>query len=178
MTTGSTKPEQCPTCGTLCNITWSGIDLVENSGDETLATKVYTPDGGAEELLASQSSELSKLREENERLWKLQMDEGVQVWVERGKKAEHSLTEKEAEIKRLKLECAHDNAENIALRESNRELVEALTYARKRVFNLLRNVKWYATGCAATSQQQDDHANQSEAIKIIDAALSKVTPQE
>lgn len=55
------EPEECPTCGTLCNVTWSGLDLVENTGDETLASKCYTPDGGLEEMVA-------ELRAENERL--------------------------------------------------------------------------------------------------------------
>lgn len=33
----------CPTCGTPCKIELGGLDLVENSGDETLATKRYVP---------------------------------------------------------------------------------------------------------------------------------------
>jgi hypothetical protein len=33
----------CPTCGTICNVQWHGLDLVENTGDETLASKSYTP---------------------------------------------------------------------------------------------------------------------------------------
>lgn len=35
--------EKCPTCGTECNIEWYGLELVENTGDETLASKSYTP---------------------------------------------------------------------------------------------------------------------------------------
>ena len=60
-------PVPCPTCGTLCNITWSGLDLVENTGDETLATKNYTPDGGLQEMY-------DEVREENQRL-REQLDE-------------------------------------------------------------------------------------------------------
>lgn len=31
----------CPECGGPCTMTWSGLELVENTGDETLATKHY-----------------------------------------------------------------------------------------------------------------------------------------
>ena len=31
----------CPECGAPCTLSWSGLDLVENTGDETLATKHY-----------------------------------------------------------------------------------------------------------------------------------------
>lgn len=41
--TDKSTGEQCPTCGTKCRIEWSGLDLVANSGDETLATKTYIP---------------------------------------------------------------------------------------------------------------------------------------
>lgn len=35
----------CPECGSPCRIEWSGLELVENTGDETLATKHYRPVG-------------------------------------------------------------------------------------------------------------------------------------
>jgi hypothetical protein len=35
--------EKCPTCGTLCEVKWHGLDLVAESGDETLASKSYKP---------------------------------------------------------------------------------------------------------------------------------------
>lgn len=38
------EPTQpCPTCGTECTTSWAGLDLVANTGDETLATKCYHP---------------------------------------------------------------------------------------------------------------------------------------
>lgn len=33
--------EQCPACGAPCTTSWIGLDLVENTGDETLAHRVY-----------------------------------------------------------------------------------------------------------------------------------------
>lgn len=33
--------EKCPTCGGDCTMSWSGLDLVSNTGDETLAQKHY-----------------------------------------------------------------------------------------------------------------------------------------
>ena len=32
---------KCPTCGAPAKMTWSGLDLVAESGDETLASKHY-----------------------------------------------------------------------------------------------------------------------------------------
>lgn len=32
---------ECPTCGAPSTMSWSGLELVENSGDETLAAKHY-----------------------------------------------------------------------------------------------------------------------------------------
>lgn len=37
------KAVPCPTCGTPCEIHWSGLEFVEASGDETLATKHHVP---------------------------------------------------------------------------------------------------------------------------------------
>jgi hypothetical protein len=34
----------CPKCGSLCKVVWEGLDLVEASGDETLAHEVYVSD--------------------------------------------------------------------------------------------------------------------------------------
>lgn len=33
---------KCPECGGPCTMEWSGLDLVANTGDETLASKYYT----------------------------------------------------------------------------------------------------------------------------------------
>lgn len=33
--------DECPTCGAASTMSWSGLELVENSGDETLASKHY-----------------------------------------------------------------------------------------------------------------------------------------
>lgn len=33
----------CPECGTPCNVTWRGLEAVSETGDETLASKVYQP---------------------------------------------------------------------------------------------------------------------------------------
>lgn len=33
--------DKCPTCGAPAKMTWSGLDLVAESGDETLASKHY-----------------------------------------------------------------------------------------------------------------------------------------
>jgi hypothetical protein len=35
--------EKCPTCGQLCTISWAGLELVVESGDERAATKFYHP---------------------------------------------------------------------------------------------------------------------------------------
>lgn len=35
------KTEKCPTCGAPAKMTWSGLDLVAETGDETLAQKHY-----------------------------------------------------------------------------------------------------------------------------------------
>lgn len=63
----------CPTCGSPCTISWSGLDMVENSGDETLATKNYHPLPSYEEIereqLEQQNRELKeKLRDVMQRL--------------------------------------------------------------------------------------------------------------
>lgn len=34
--------ENCPTCGAPCDVTWLGLDFVETTGDETLASKEHT----------------------------------------------------------------------------------------------------------------------------------------
>ena len=59
-----TAGEPCPTCGTLCQITWAGLELVENTGDETLATKCYNPLPSFEEIegLQEENRELKKGR--------------------------------------------------------------------------------------------------------------------
>jgi hypothetical protein len=51
--------QKCPTCGTDCHIEWSGLELVENTGDETLATKTYKPING----FMKQSSRIAELEE-------------------------------------------------------------------------------------------------------------------
>lgn len=33
--------QKCPECGGPCKMEWSGLDLVSNTGDETLASKHY-----------------------------------------------------------------------------------------------------------------------------------------
>lgn len=43
--------EKCPTCGTQCDVTWQGLELVENTGDETLASKSYKPEHDPEFLM-------------------------------------------------------------------------------------------------------------------------------
>jgi hypothetical protein len=54
--------ENCPNCGALCTISWSGLDLVENTGDETLATKNYhNVSNDLEKSLLNK--ELTRLRE-------------------------------------------------------------------------------------------------------------------
>ena len=35
--------EKCPCCGTQCEVKWYGLELVAESGDETLASKSYKP---------------------------------------------------------------------------------------------------------------------------------------
>lgn len=59
-------PELCPTCGTLCNVTLFGLELVGNTGDETLATKNYIPNVGLED-------DYARLKEENASLGELLM---------------------------------------------------------------------------------------------------------
>jgi hypothetical protein len=51
--------QKCPTCGTDCHIEWSGLELVENTGDETLATKTYKPING----FMKQYSRIAELEE-------------------------------------------------------------------------------------------------------------------
>ncbi len=55
--------ENCPTCGTLCSVEWKGLDLVENTGDETLASKQYTPQQPASQPQAISEGEIEKLAE-------------------------------------------------------------------------------------------------------------------
>jgi hypothetical protein len=47
--------EKCPTCGAPAKMTWSGLDLVAESGDETLASKhyEYQPNGNNTVLVPS-----------------------------------------------------------------------------------------------------------------------------
>lgn len=68
--------EKCPTCGAPANFEWSGLDLVAESGDETLASKSYKFDKSTLEaidnckILSDQvvlmDSELTRLRSLNE----------------------------------------------------------------------------------------------------------------
>lgn len=53
------------------------------------------------------------------------------------------------------------------------ELLSTTKKARGRIFNLLCNVKWYATGMAASESEQREHAEQSNGIREIDAAIAK-----
>lgn len=58
-------------------------------------------------------------------------------------------------------------------REQTRVLREALEYARKRAFNMAKNLRMYAVG--ASEQEQERYANEHGLIKAIDAVLSQVT---
>jgi hypothetical protein len=57
--------ENCPTCRTECLAQWYGLELVENTGDETLASKGYEPSSltkAAPNLLAACKAALFELR--------------------------------------------------------------------------------------------------------------------
>jgi len=43
--------DKCPTCNAPVKISWSGLDLVEQTGDENLATKHYTYQAPAETMV-------------------------------------------------------------------------------------------------------------------------------
>lgn len=62
--TAGNAQTKCPTCGTPCTTTWSGLELVDYTGDETLATKHYHP------LPAFEEMEYERLKEANEELLK------------------------------------------------------------------------------------------------------------
>ena len=100
-------PVPCPTCGTLCNITWSGLDLVENTGDETLATKNYVPDGGLQEMY-------DELREDNQRLRAQSLaigHESIEMRTENNalrnenQRLRDALTEANTELQQLAKDC-------------------------------------------------------------------------
>jgi hypothetical protein len=57
---------QCPECGTLCKIEFSGLDLVANTGDETLATKNYIPI--SLDLMVKKDALIMTLERDNEML--------------------------------------------------------------------------------------------------------------
>lgn len=82
MDTDKQTPVPCPTCGTLCNISWARLDLVANTGDETLATKCYTPDGGLYEMYQEAQKEIAELKNENIIL-KLANEGGQSGWNEK-----------------------------------------------------------------------------------------------
>lgn len=139
---GKHTPEPCPTCGTLCNIEWSGLELVENTGDETLATKNYVPDGGVEELLTSQSSELSKLREERD-----EKEVMIAAFDKITKMFEDTISKMNSDKAHMTDQIAEYEEAQRKDRESNRELfevlwrIEHLSRYDKNHDNILYNVK-------------------------------------
>lgn len=162
---------------------WGSTTVMFAANNEELLNDRFGPDRDQLEfihgLVASQSLELAALKQNHIAVQGV-IDDCNEKLAAKDKELSDLREQLEAVTKRkedLSGALRFKVGELEKVQESNRELVEALTYARKRVFNLLRNVKWWATGCAATEQMQDDHANQSEAIKNIDAALTKANPQ-
>lgn len=54
--------DKCPTCGGNVNVSWSGLELVQNTGDETLASKHYTTIPSFNEI------EFERLEDKNQKL--------------------------------------------------------------------------------------------------------------